>query len=291
MKRWVDCYIDKFLKVSPWVNESVALIGRWDFKPSLCNGELVYDESGIRNSENNFLEFYGIERTFRNELSFENDDKPVVIPCDLFFLPYADMYYHKDNMFHYLMVFPLRENDGYVVYDDNPVYSGIVSETDILKGYDYVGEEEKCECFNDSNRIIRTIPEEIDYINKYLNEENLQHKVFFSDLIESSLGSYKKLEILSRMTIASKRFYSLERITNNLLEVCNDEKLVDIRSSFTKYGDEWTMICNLATRGLSKDADVVWERIESRIKKLIELEGKLGNLIVQMKELITSRLC
>lgn len=290
MVRWVDCYIDKFLAVHPRVQPFVAMIDRWSFVPRLAEGELSFDEREIKRAESVTMDLYGIERRLGDGWFDERLDSgiPVLIPCDLYYLPYAGSHYQKLHMFHYLLVKYRISDHEYMVYDDNPAHEGAFPRQILEEAYRSVEEPYEWYPLRDEAKS-PGMQDELKHLVQHLRPGSIHLGAFLQgELLQPGLQARERLHVLQGLTVPVKRLHGLSRIVECLRAVWPAQDLIEMETSFKTYVDTWSITTHLAAKGLYGNPEDAWSRIERRIEKLLELEEQAKQEISRLVQWVAS---
>jgi len=239
------------------------------------NGQLLIDFSQCEAYFNDLLQKYGIKRSVvhREHLQFE---KPVLLPCDSFYLSYSKQNYQKYHLEHFVLIQEFCD-EHYYIYDDNPAYEGWLPQAVIHESYEHF-----------RHQIIHYEPivYELDLTAALAFFQSTWHtpssavSSFIENLVDSQLSSEKILRLIEEARIPFKRYHAIINCAHSLSAYHFNVDL--LMEAATKYTDELTFLSNLASVGLRSPERYIG-RIRSRISKLQTLELMLFNEINKMK--------
>ncbi|MCU6797808.1 hypothetical protein OB236_37370 [Paenibacillus sp. WQ 127069] len=287
-QQWVDCYIDKLLALYPQVHAYAAMIDRWAFIPEWSEVDVDFDLTRVLATERQLFELYGIRRQYNSGWIDDalRSGLQVLLPCDLFYLPHAKVFYGQEHAGHYIWVQQILPNGEYRIYDDHPAFQGAMAGKALRQAHEamrmpYQALEPRCSEISEEQALM--------YTGRMLQTDTFHLGSFANQLIASTLPPIRKCEILKGTRHMQHRLSGLIRIfdVTPLPPGPNDE-MVAVRQAVSSYMDGWRATVNLALKGLLLPVDKVWGRLEERLVKHAEGDQVLADAVIQFKGKLTS---
>ncbi|SFF39706.1 hypothetical protein SAMN04487969_13338 [Paenibacillus algorifonticola] len=283
---WVDCYIDKLLTLFPDIHPYAAMIDRWAFKPVWDGKGEEVDLSRVLATEEQLLTFYGIERSCENDWIDEalRSGHLVLLPCDLFYMPHAKVFYGKEHAGHFIVVRELLPGGSYLIFDDHPAFCGRMDRTGLKAAHDALGLPYQ-----------RFLPEmlqvtdasAIGYVSRMLKADSFFLSDFARRLLVSEETTMRKCLILKGTRHFNHRLNGFIRMVDAApLPSGKGEAVSELRRSIIQYMDDWRVTVNLATRVLLQPELPIWDRVQNRLENHLESEALLPNAAVRFLELL-----
>ncbi len=283
---WVDCYIDKLLMLFPQVHPYAAMIDRWAFKPVWNEDGEDTDLSRVLATEASLLAHYGIERSLEAGWIDEalRSGHLVLLPCDLFYMPHAKVFYGKEHAGHYILVRGLLSDGSYEIFDDHPSYNGVMERTALKTAHEALG----LPYHRFAPRMTPvTHASAIDYAARMLTADSFYLSEFAKQLMEAEEETRRKCLILKGTRHFHHRLFGLVRMVDAAPLRSGEEQAVsELRQSVIRYIDDWRVTVNLATRALIQPSLPVWERIQERLANHREQAGLLPAAAASFLELL-----
>jgi hypothetical protein len=264
---WVDCYIDKLLTLYPQVKPYAAMIDRWAFIPEWTEAEVTFDLTGVLYTEQKLIELYGIRRQFHRGWIDETlrSGLQVLLPCDLYLMPHAKVFYGNEHAGHYILVQRLLPNGDYWIFDDHPAFSGEMACDALQRAHEamnlpYQSFEPGCNAISDDAAI--------RYVSSMLQPASFHLGSFAQRLLASDLPPIRKCAILKGTRHMQHRLSGLIRMLDTApFPASLAPDISDVRQTVMSHIDGWRATVNLALKGLLLPVDTVWSRLEQRLAK------------------------
>jgi hypothetical protein len=283
---WVDCYIDKLLTIFPQIKPYTGMIDRWAFIPNWTDTEVTFDLTQVLRTEEHLMKLHGIERSYSRDWIDEalHSGLRVLMPCDLYFMPHAKVFYQQQHAGHYLLVLRRLPNGKYEVFDDHPRFSGEVSGELLRAGYEALNLP-----FQSFGENCNGITEEasIRYVSQRLQPDSFGLGRFAQRLLASDLTRARVCGVLAETRHMQHRLNGLIRM---LRTIPLSEAYADERSASTvivkEYMDSWRATVNLAMKGTIIPVESIWERLEQRLIKHAEADVVLSGTVCRLQEML-----
>lgn len=278
MDVWMDCRIKKLHYVMPEVHFLCLLLNRWGFAAGLDikSQEIEFEFKLMEDYEERVIEFYGYRLELYREImgSFSDIILPVLVPCDLYELPYSDQFYQKEHMVHYVVLERCHSNGQVTIFDDNPSYHQEIQSAVLGKAYASLQEQEDhlIEKYTRTVKMERGLGEVAAFLKSNVSQDSFRMKELIMQLLNTDMKKTRVVELIQSMVLPSKRFYSLPYFVEELNKQWPYQKAKEHYDILKKYADNWTILTNLARKYTGDNAERMWGRFESRLVALIELE-------------------
>ncbi|OXM83878.1 hypothetical protein [Paenibacillus rigui] len=281
-QQWVDCYIDKLLAIYPQIQSYTAMIDRWAFIPEWTATEVDFNLKRVLETEQRLFELYGIRRQFNSGWIDEalQSGLRVLLPCDLYYMPHAKVFYGVEHAGHYIWVQKLMPDGSYQIFDDHPAFNGVMAGDALRQAHEamklpYQALEPECERISDEQAV--------QYIARMLQSDSFHLGRFANQLLNTDLSPNRKCEILKGTRHMQHRLNGLLRIMDHApLPVSGMEDMTMTRQSVTNYIDGWRATVNLALKGMLVPVETVWDRLEQRLHKHAEGDRVLTEAAAQI---------
>ncbi|ANY70210.1 hypothetical protein BBD42_29665 [Paenibacillus sp. BIHB 4019] len=283
---WVDCSIDKLLALYPGIHPYAAMIDRWAFKPVWDGEAEEVDLSRVLATEEQLLIHYGIERSYENNWIDEalRSGHLVLLPCDLFYMPHAKVFYGKEHAGHYIVVRELLPDGSYLIFDDHPAFCGVMERAALKTAHDALGLPYQRFV---PGMLQVTEASAIGYVSRMLKADSFYLGDFARRLLASKETVLRKCMILKGTRHFHHRLYGFIRMVDAApLPLGEGEAVSELRQSIVQYIDDWRVTVNLATRVLLQPALPIWDRVENRLENHQESEALLPNAADRFLELL-----
>ncbi|SFL80347.1 hypothetical protein SAMN03159341_11019 [Paenibacillus sp. 1_12] len=282
-QQWVDCYIDKLLALYPEVHTYAAMIDRWAFIPEWTDADIDFNLTQVLATEQELFGLYGIRRQFKYGWIDDTlkSGLQVLLPCDLFFMPHAKVFYGNEHAGHYIWVQQKLVNDEYQIFDDHPAFNGVMAGHYLRQAHEamrlpYQSLDPGCNVITDEQAIL--------YTGRMLQSDSFHLGSFALELLNSNLPPIRKCVILKETRHMQHRLTGLIRIIDSApLPESSIEEMTMVRQAVTNYMDGWRATVNLALKGMLLPVETVWERLEQRLYKHTEGDKVLTDAVIHFK--------
>ena len=284
LERWLDCKYEKILLLNPKINQTLLLLNRWGIEAHIdSNGiKLNYDKE--EETFQKLLDFYHITCFENDGVEAINSSTPVILPCDLYYMPYAKEYYRKKHGIHYIVIEKKCLNGDWIVFDDNPQWHDTLSSEILLQAYTEVqllaneslkGERYVC-LDNDS---IKTKEEEWLFICDNVTSPCLSD--FLMEILDRDDSIVSRVKDISKLFLQCKKLYALPIFCNRIRVYLNIIKNIEqLELTAFEYAEQWTILTGLSFHYLQREYQINWTRIENRIFAIRELEKQIAELMI-----------
>lgn len=285
---WVDCSIDKLLTLFPGIQPYAAMIDRWAFKPVWDEEGEEVDLSRVLATEEQLLTHYGIERSYEKDWIDEalRSGHLVLLPCDLFYMPHAKVFYGKEHAGHFIIVRELLRDGSYLIFDDHPAFCGVMDRRGLKTAHDALSLPYQ-RFFPGMLQVTDACA--IGYVSRMLKADSFYLSDFARRLLVSEETMLRKCLILMGTRHFYHRLYGFIRMIDAApLPSGEEEAVSELRRSIIQYVDSWRVTVNLATRVLLQPEQPMWDRVQKRLEHHLESEALLPNAAARFLELLHS---
>ncbi|MEI7026262.1 hypothetical protein [Paenibacillus sp. y28] len=282
--QWVDCYIDKLLTMYPEVKPYAAMIDRWAFVPEWTEAGVSFDLTRVLQTEQQLIELYGIQRYFTRGWIDEalQEGQQVLLPCDLFFMPHAAVFYGKEHAGHYILVQRRLEDGRYLIFDDHPGFSGEMSRSVLELAHQAM--DLPFQAFKPGCKAV-TDETAVSYVIRQLRSDSFNLGDFAKRLLAAKLPPARICGIVKETRHMQHRLQGLVRMLETAPVPASSRAAIDeMQQAVIGYMDAWRATVNLAVKGLLLPAEALWSRLEQRLMKHAEGDDLLRKAVAQLRD-------
>ncbi|GLC81981.1 hypothetical protein [Lacrimispora brassicae] len=278
---FVDCYIHKILRVSPFISEYVAMCNSWTGTIIIdeFQQKVDYDLSVPQKYIDHTFDFYHIDREYSHESisSLVNKGIPALVhigrDAKLPYVKYDEVFAVDRFGGHVILIEGMNDQNQYHVYDDSPEFYGFIDALVIDQMYRDYGQP--LEWLVNPKSIIPGKRDELRYLHQNLEFRCNIDRNFIDNMANLSVEKIDKLNMIFHLRNFAFRYNGLLRIINKLRIEYQINELEPIYLAAKQYITQWNLIISLTYKSKLYKKDEFYDRCMIRFKELLDFDERL----------------